>query len=345
MFYDLHQYRNYMRILACILLQVCFLCSMNHASSEMRIEDLNYFDTKGTAYAFSEKYMLSAKGSHAEDWWPTQYTIMLTDLYNETMHEIETVFASHVHLLSDGEMFYIVANQENSEQSEESFLSIGVLDVRKGSIDWHKLTHLESNFPNSDDLSDVLIVNKNLFLIFSSHIVKYFTIERTYECFFYKDLSIVNHYFLNHACVYEDDIYLQDARGWIFVIDTEDGSFRKSEMRAEVYRPGKYDAELGRYKYYVYGSELIYPEAYGSFKQMVAYNFQTKESRVVFDGAFSMFFHDENGIYIDLIDYGTGKYKFLLEENEINIFPKEQFQLLEIMKGLIPQSMKQETVP
>ena len=81
------RYHKGIRLLACILMLTSMFAGLYQGLSEkneMRIEDWNYFDTtgSGTAYAFSDKYMLSARGESLIDWTPTQFSIAMTEIYS-----------------------------------------------------------------------------------------------------------------------------------------------------------------------------------------------------------------------------------------------------------------------
>lgn len=335
------RYRKRIYSTACIFLIICFFTGWNQGFSEtkeMRNEDRIYFDTTGasTAYAFSNKYMLSARGTQLVDWTPTQFSIVLTDIVSGKVSEIETISAVEIHLFSDGNLFYVVAAKKGDECDFKNILQVGIYESDKEKIDWHEPINIETDCLISDEVSDVVLINKNIFLIFTNHVVAYNTDDKMYKCIFCAEKQIVNQYFLNHVCVYENELFLQDATGAIFALNADDGSYRNLGIRSKVYRPGKYDEELGKYKYYIYGSNLIYLEAYGHFEQMVAYNIITQEYRVIFDGSFSVYFHDENGIYIDLMDYGTGKYLFSPNTNELEIISKKEFQPLEKIKYAAP---------
>ena len=107
------RYRKRIYSTACIFLIICFFTGWNQGFSEtkeMRNEDRIYFDTTGasTAYAFSNKYMLSARGTQLVDWTPTQFSIVLTDIVSGKVSEIETISAVEIHLFSDGNLFYVV---------------------------------------------------------------------------------------------------------------------------------------------------------------------------------------------------------------------------------------------
>ena len=334
-----------LRITQCLKLSLCFLFALlmvgfcddgNYSMAEineMRIEDLNYFNTngKGTAYAFSKDHLLTARCTLLEDWSPVQFLISVEDLDHEGIREIETIQASQVHLFSDGDLFYIAAYTKESEESAISTLCIGTLDSKNDYIDWNKEIEMDSQ--SMGELSDAVLIKQKLLLVFPQHVFEYNVSEKTHQCIYEAENSIENHYFLNHACVFENELILQDNRGNFIALNADDGSFRTLDVRSEIYRPGKYDAELGRYKYYIYGSDLIYAESLGQIKQMVSYNLITGESTVFFDGSFSVYFHDKNGIYIDLIDYGTGKYLFLPDTNELKIIPRQAFKLLEILES------------
>ena len=301
--------------------------------NEMRMEDLNYFDTngRGTAYAFSKDCLLAAHGTRLDDWSPAEFMISVENLNHDKIREIETIQASQVHLFSDGDLFYVAAYAKGSEEGAKGVIHIGVFDSKNDFIDWNG--EIEIDAQSMGELSDAVLIKQKLMLIFPGHVIEYCVSENTHQCVYEAENPIANHYFLNHACVFENELILQDNRGYFVALNAEDGSFRKLDARSEVYRPGKYDAELGRYKYYVHGSDLIYLESYGQIKQMVAYNLITEESTVFFDGAFSVYFHDKNGIYIDFMDYGTGKYIFLPGTSELKIIPRQEFRLLEILES------------
>lgn len=333
------RYHKGIRLLACILILTSIFAGLYQGLSEkneMRIEDWNYFDTtdSGTAYAFSNKYMLSARAESLIDWTPTQFSIVMTEIHSGKTRDVETISASEIHLFSDSNLFYIAALAKYPDQDYKDILNIGIFDSGKEKIDWHKSISIKTDFQINEKLCDIVLINNNLILIFPKHVVIYNTAEKKHNCIFFHENRIVNHYFLNHACVLGNEVFLQDASGDIQVLNADDGSYRSLDIRSKVYRAGKYDAELGRYKYYIYDSHLIYPESYGSFEQMVAYSLLTNESHVIFDGSFSIYFHDENGLYIDMMDYGTGKYLFSPDTNELQIITKKQLQPLERIKNI-----------
>lgn len=336
-------FRTIHKTLICsMLIAILMLNGMNNGLSEkasMRFEDMNYIGTQdmGISYALSNEYLLSARGSDESDWVTTQFVFKLENLVDGASYEIETISASKVYIFSDNKIFYIVASFDKEHFNDEKRIYvIGIFDPENGKIDWH--SPIKSDSLKSQDivLRDVVLVNKNIILIFSDRVEKYTISDGTIECLFQSKYSITNNCIYNHVCVYQNDVFVQDSSGAIFRIDTLNNIAQRLSVRAKVYTPAIYDAELGRYKYYVCGDELIFNEANLYFEQMVALDLNTENRRVIFHGAFSVFCHDENGIYIDLIDYGTEKFLFNIETNTIKIVSREEFELLEIMKRLFP---------
>lgn len=336
-FRTIHKIRIYIMLIAILM-----LIGMNNGLSEkatMRFEDINYIGTQnsGVSYALSNEYLLSAKGYDESNWVPTQFAFTLENLAEGTSYKIETISASRVYLFSDNKVFYIVASFDKEYFSDENKICVvGVFDPENGQIEWNSPIQYDSLKSQDAVLQDAVLVNKDIILIFSDRVEKYTISDCTIECLFQSQYAIANNCIYNHVCVYQNDVFVQDSSGAIFRIDTLNNITQRLNVRAKVYTPAIYDAELGRYKYYVCGDELIFNEANLYFEQMVALDLNTENRRVIFHGAFSVFCHDENGIYIDLIDYGTEKFLFNIETNAIKIVSRDEFELLEIMKLLFP---------
>lgn len=336
-FRTIHKRRIYIMLIAILL-----LIGMNNGLSEempMRFEDINYVGTQdlGISYALSDEFLLSARGYDESDWVPTRFVFTLENSADGTSHEIETISASRVYIFSDNAVFYIVASFNQEPFNDENRICVvGVFDPENGKIEWNSPIEADSLKSQDAVLQDAVLVNKDIILIFSDRVEKYSISDCAIECLFQSQYAIANSCIYNHACVYQNDVFVQDASGAIFRLNTLNNTAKRLDVRAKVYTPAIYDAELGRYKYYVCGDELIFNEAYMFYEQMVALNLNTEERRVIFNGAFSVFCHDENGIYIDLIDFGTEKFMFNIETNEIKIIPRADFELLEIMKLLFP---------